>query len=173
MSVLATVGLAAVLFAASSQPVSSAPHPSLATVKADARAEGNRLAQARALARVLLERPLPAQLLKVRVDGVGAHEVAGLVLSGVKFHGNLDRAGFEREVAALVARAFAVSSVEEVDVTTIVPIAFLPGTIVSGDLAKPTARTVYTATIRRAGRSQRASATYADPAWERHFPKPR
>jgi len=161
--------LAAALLRPCAPAVAAAP--SLAAVVADARAEGGRLADARALARALLPRPLPVQVLKVRMDGIGAHEVAGLVLSGVKFHGRVTRAAFDRETADLIARTFAASRAEEVDVTAVVPIAYARGTIVSGDLARPTVRTVFTVTVRRTeasavpARLARGDGVFRDAGW--------
>ena len=95
--------LAAALGAALlASPVSVASVPpagptlSPATVELDAtlRAEGNGKAEAVLIGRTLLARTWPAQIAKVRVDRAGSHAVAGLVLSGVKFHGPLDERGF-------------------------------------------------------------------------------
>jgi len=54
------------------------------------------------------------------------------------------------EVATLVKRAVAVApGTEEVYVCTVVPITVGKGVIVSGDLAKPTTRTVFTVSVTR------------------------
>ena len=118
-------------------------------INAEARTEGNRRKVAVQVGRSLLVRTWPAQVLKVRVDGAGSHSVAGLVLSGVKFHGSLDERAFLREVATLVERTFAASDVEEVDVWTTVPVAVGKGAVVAGDFAQPTTRIVFSATLRR------------------------
>ena len=137
--------------------------PSVVDLRAAGRAQGNDRAGAVALATALLAREWPAQVLKVRVDSIGSHHVAGLLISGVKFHTPLDEAGFLREVAAIVEQAFAASNVEEVDVWTVVPLDAGKGAIVSGDLAKPTSRTVFTVTVPRAERA-RIDAIVRDPA---------
>lgn len=124
--------------------------PSLATVDANARAEGNRRAAAVALGSVLFRRVWPAQILKVRIDGIGRNEVAGLALSGVKFHGRVDPCAFAHEVADLVRLSFAAVPVSEVDVWATTPLDVARGTVVAGDNAQPTARVVFGATIPRA-----------------------
>ena len=135
-------------------------------VNAQARAQGNRRSDAVALGTALLTTRWPAQVLKVRIDGIGSHEVAGLVLSGVKFHTPVDAAAFTNEVIALVQRTFAHSRVEEVDVWATVPLR-------AGDNAQPTTRTVYGVTIRRdeaatfAGRLHAGGGAFWDQAWKR------
>ena len=144
---------------------------SMAGMNAAARAAGNRMPAARALGISLLQASWPAQITKVRVDGEGRHAIAGLVVSGVKFHRKLDTARFTAEVIALVDTAFSTSSVEEVDVWATTPLPTRPHEIVSGDLAEPTSRVVYAATVRRSERTSFAARlragndVYWDPAW--------
>ncbi|MGH7729027.1 MAG: hypothetical protein ACREM2_09570, partial [Vulcanimicrobiaceae bacterium] len=113
----------------------------------------------------------PAQILKIRVDGAGPHLIAGLMLSGERFHAPLDPARFSNEVIALTVRSFAALPLEEVDVWAVVPIAVPRGSIVSGDLAIPTERIVYSATVRRAegpafaARLRRGDDVFWDPRW--------
>lgn len=121
----------------------------MAELDAAARAEGNRRAEAVKIGRALFATIWPVQITHVRVDGVGRHAIAGLVLSAVKFHQAVDRAGFLSEVEVLVGRTFAASDVEEVDVWATVPIPYDAREPVSGDLAKPTSRTVFAVTCRR------------------------
>ena len=125
------------------------------------------------MARVLLAHTWPAQVLKVRVDGAGAHEVAGLVLSGVKFHEPLSPRGFLAEVTALAQATLRSSAVEEVDVWTTVPLAVGKGAVVAGDFARPTTRIVFSATLPRAAAApgvarylERGDAVFWDPAWK-------
>jgi hypothetical protein len=122
---------------------------SAADEDARARAAGNRHAEAVKIGSVLFATRWPAQILRVRVDAVGRHAIAGLMLSAVKFHQDIDRAGFLNEIELLVQRTFAASDVEEVDVWATVPIAVKEHTVVSGDLAEPTSRTVFAVTCRR------------------------
>ena len=146
---------------------------SIVDLDAAARAAGNRRAQAVALARVLLRTTWPAQVLRIRVDGAGTHTVAGLVLSGVKFHRALDPPSFEAEVVALVRSAFASSGVEEVDVWATVPLPYVKQEPVNGEYLKPTTRTVFAATVMRseaaglAARLARGDGAFWDPSWKR------
>lgn len=123
--------------------------PDVSAVDAAARAAGNRRPTAIAIGRALFASVFPVQVLKVRVDGAGSHEIAGLVLSGRKFHGRVDPAIFTDEVVTLVRKAFAASDVEEVDVWTTLPIVVGAHAVVAGDKAEPTTRIVYGATVLR------------------------
>jgi len=142
-----------------------------AEVDAAARAAGNRRPAAVALGTALFRRIRPAQLVKVRIDGAGAHEVAGLVLSAVKFHGALDRAGFTSEVIELVRSTFAASDVEEVDCWATVPFAQGANVVVTGDMAQPTSRTVFAVSVLRtedatfAARVRRGTDVFWDPGF--------
>ena len=92
----------------------------------------------------------PAQVLQVLANQDGTHVVLGLRVNGVKFHRTLTHDAFDREVIDLVARAFAAApAAEEVDLWVTVPISVGKGIVVSGDLAKPTTRTVFTVSVRR------------------------
>ncbi|MBC5810592.1 MAG: hypothetical protein GIW95_07050 [Candidatus Eremiobacteraeota bacterium] len=123
--------------------------PATRDLDAIARAAGNRKSEAIRIGRVLFAVRWPAQLVKIRVDGAGKHEIAGLTLSGIKFHEDLDRRGFLSEVELLIARTFASAAVEEVDLWATVPIAYDLTQPVSGDLAVPTSRIVFAVTCRR------------------------
>jgi hypothetical protein len=113
------------------------------------RAVGTDRVSAVAVARALLTEMWPATVQQVRVDTTGAHSVAGLVLSGVKFHRPLGVDGFLDEVQTLIARAFSAKPLEEVDLWATVPIRVPKGAVVSGDLAIPTSRTVFACSVRR------------------------
>ncbi len=142
-------------------------------LNAASRAAGNRKADATLLARALLAVTWPAQVIKVRIDGAGAHEVAGLLLSGVKFHHRLAPAGFTEEAIDLVARSFAASRVEEVDVWAVTPLPVTRAEVQSGEYLRPTARVVYSATVQRAeaatfaGRLRRGDGVFWDAVWRR------
>jgi hypothetical protein len=117
------------------------------------RSTGSDLATARRIAGALLARRLPAQLLRVRCERAGAHVDCGLVVSGTKFHRPLDVAAWNDEIAALIDGAYAAApGVEEIDCWATVPLDAGKGTVVSGDYAKPTAATVFSITVPRAGR---------------------
>lgn len=148
MRCISTLALIAVVAATSAAPVFAAPE-STADLNATARAAGNRPQEAVKIGRALFATIWPAQILRIRVDAVGPHSIAGLMLSAVKFHQALDRAGFLNEIELLVQRTFATSGVEEVDVWATVPIPVKAHTNVTGDLAEPTSRTVFAVTCRR------------------------
>ena len=115
-----------------------------------------------------------AQVLHVYANRAGTHRVAGLVLSGVKFHRPLDRRQFVAETVALIGESFAAAPVEEVDLWCIVPLSVGKGVVVNGDLAQPTQRTVFSVSV-HAGESPRALAAritagklvYWDTLWVR------
>ncbi|MGP6156822.1 MAG: hypothetical protein ACLPYS_04805 [Vulcanimicrobiaceae bacterium] len=150
--------------------------PAVSDLDAAARAAGNRKQEAYQLGRALFATVWPAQILKVRVDAVGSHQVAGLLLSGVKFHHGLDVDGFAAEVGEIARRSFASSPVEEVDIWAVVPLPIDKATaktlVVSGDYAQPTAKTVFAVTVLRSaaatldGRVRRGSGVFWDPDWK-------
>jgi len=134
-----------------------------------ARARGNRRPVAIALATALLRDVRPAQIVLVRVDGIGPHDVAGIVVSGVKFHHPLDATEFSGEITGIVRATFAVSPVEEVDVWATIPLRLGEKAVVSGDKAEATTRIVYAATVRRDAPRGVAAAlrdAYWEPAWK-------
>ncbi|HVA28493.1 MAG TPA: hypothetical protein VNF68_09955 [Candidatus Baltobacteraceae bacterium] len=140
--------------------------PSLAVVDAHSRATGNRKDVAVAVGDRLFETEWPAQVLQVEANQMSTHLVLGVHVSGVKFHWPLTRAGFESEIRSLIAVAFAAApNAEEVDVWVTVPIPVAKGVVVSGDLAKPTMRNVYTVSARR-GRGAAKNA-FVDEEWAR------
>lgn len=147
--------------------------PSVADLDAQSRAGGNRRDVAMAVGKALFKSEWPVQIFKVEANAVGSHVVVGLGLYGVKFHRPVDRAQFTQEVEALVERALAAApTAEEVDVWAVVPISVGKGVIVSGDLAKPTTRTVYTVSVRRTaaadlGHVLSGPNVYWDEEWAR------
>jgi hypothetical protein len=127
-----------------------AASPSVADLDAHSRAGGNRLDIATSVGEHLFSTTWPAQVLQVLANQDGSDIVLGLRINGVKFHGTLTRDTFDREVMDLVARAFAAApAAEEVDLWVTVPISVGKGLVVSGDLAKPTTRTVFAVSVRR------------------------
>jgi hypothetical protein len=128
------------------------PEPSEAAVRSIARSriEGNAPDVAERVAVALLSGGFPEQILKVRVYKAAPAVVAGIMLSGVKFHERVDRQTFTADAADMIYRAFASDpSVSQVDVWAVVPIAVASHATVSGDLAVPAARTVFSASVRR------------------------
>ena len=126
--------------------------PSVVEVNALARASGNRKEEAVKIGLALLATRGPSQILKIRVDAVNGHQVAGILLSGENLIEPVDAADFVQQAIALIDGAFTASDVEEVDLWATVPIAVPPGAIVSGDLAVPVSRIVFAASARRADR---------------------
>jgi hypothetical protein len=149
--------------------------PSVADLDAHSRAGGNRLDLAMSVGEQLFNTTWPAQVLQVLANQDGTDIVLGLRLNGVKFHGTLTRDAFNREVMDLVARALrAAPAAEEVDLWVTVPITVGKGIVVSGDLAKPTTRTVFTLSVRRgetadalAARLHSGANVFLDEEWAR------
>jgi hypothetical protein len=133
-----------------------APSPARADdARVEGRIGGSDRATARRIAARLLVRPLPAQLLRVRCERIGRHADCGLIVSGTKFHRPLDVAAWNAEIAALVEGAFAaVPEADEIDCWATVPLGAGKGAVVSGDMAKPTAATVFSITVPRAARGE-------------------
>jgi len=141
---------------------------------ASARASGNRKDLAVRIGRALFHTQWPAQVLNVYADGFGGHEVAGLRVSGEHFHSALSRDQFVNEIASLVRVSFAAAPVEEVDVWASVPLRVGKDVVVAGDLAKPTARAVFTVSVRRGERMdafvrrmRAGRGVYWDQEWAR------
>lgn len=138
--------------------------PTVADLDAHSRATGNRKDVATSVGERIFAKTWSAQVLQVEANGLDAHLVLGLHVSGVKFHDPMTRPQFEAEIRNLVAEAFkAEPSAEEVDVWVTVPIDVGKGVIVSGDLAKPTTRTVYSTSELRGSRS--AGNVFVDEDW--------
>jgi hypothetical protein len=160
--------------ALSTAVVRAAPPP-LSEVDAEARAAGNRKDIAIKIGDAIFATTWAAQVSQISANQLGEHLIVGIRIWGVKFHETMTRAQYVLEVVALAKRAFAVEpGIEEIDLWTSVPISVGKGVIVSGDLAKPTSRVVYSITIRRgegaAALAARASGTHGvfwDEEWAR------
>ncbi len=135
------------------------------------RSAGNDPQAAEAIAVALLARKFPEQILKVHVLASQPATVAGIVLSGVKFHRAVNRERFTADVREMVELAFeAAPSVNEVDVWATVPLAVPAGTAVSGDYAAPTAMTVFSAVIpRRPDEESIGGIDLGKTYWDLHF----
>lgn len=134
------------------------------------RIAGNVPAVAEGVAVALLARRFPEQILKVHVLSLRPATVAGIVLSGVKFHHAVSREQFETDVADMARLTFDSSPrIGEVDIWVTVPLEVGTGLPVSGDYALPTSRTVFSAAItraaQRAGGSVNVGKIYMDPAF--------
>ena len=170
-----TVALASQALCACAFALATVAAPARADARADLvareRARGNDLAEAERIGRRLFATTWPVQVTKVRVDVAGTHAVAGLVLSGTKFHGSVTQRGLDDEVTRLVDGSFDASGVEEVDVWVTLPLPTYAHEIVAGDLARPTFYIVYAVTVRRgelatfAARIARDEDVYWLPKW--------
>src|SRR5262249_52237485 len=117
----------------------------------------------------------PAQVLHIEANQIDKSLVIGLQVNGVHFHDDLTYDEFKREIASLVAQSLTVAKdAEEVDVWVTVPIKVGKDVIVSGDLAKPTNRNVYTVTVLRtespaslAKRLANGNNVFVDEEWAR------
>jgi hypothetical protein len=147
--------------------------PTVADLDANSRAAGNQRAVAVEIGKAIFAREWPAQVSQISANGFDDHVVVGVRLWGVKFHRPLTQEQFVAEVTALVEKAFsAAPRAEEVDLWASVPLKVGKGEIVSGDLAQPTARTVFSVTVRRgestsalSTRIQRGDGIFWDPSW--------
>jgi hypothetical protein len=124
--------------------------PSVAALDAAARASGNRRDIATRIGDVVFRTQWPAEVNQISANAVGRHLIVGVRMWGVKFHHPLSKEAFVDEVVAVVDRAFAAApQAEEVDLWTSVPLSIGKGAVVSGDLARPTSRTVFALTVMR------------------------
>ncbi len=155
--------------------------PSVADLDAAARSVGNRRDIAERIGEAVFGTRWSAQVTQISANLFDTHLIVGIRLWGVKFHRAITRDEFVGEVVTLAGRAFeAAPATEEIDVWASVPIAVSKGEIVSGDLAKPTARTVFSLTIRRSEgadavrqrATRRSDGAFWDPDWSRTAFKP-
>ena len=141
--------------------------PGIAELDADARSAGNLKPLAERIGDRMFAAQWAAQVTQVSANGVDGHVIVGVRISGVKFHHALSRSEFESEVAHLIAVVFAQApGVEEVDIWATVPIRVGKDVVVSGDLAIPTSRPVFTLSVRRGTDPARARAFW-DEDWAR------
>ena len=134
------------------------------------RIAGNAPGVAEDIAVALLGRSFPEQILKVHVLALPPATVAGIVLSGVKFHHAVDRARFEADVSEMIALAMrAAPGVDEVDVWATIPQAVRAGAPVSGDYAVPATKTVFSCAVRRAASRAAGSAGLGATYWDADF----
>ena len=141
---------AALIAATASGGAARASVPSVVDLDASARAAGNRIDIATRIGESVFATPWPAQVSQISANEMDRHVIVGIRLWGVKFHSEMTRKAFVDEVASLVKKAFAAAPVaEEIDVWASVPIQVARGEVVSGDLAVPTSRTVFSVTTRR------------------------
>jgi peptidoglycan/xylan/chitin deacetylase (PgdA/CDA1 family) len=127
------------------------------------RIEGNDPAVAERIGISLLRDQFPEPIEKIRVLTVPAASVAGIMLSGSGLHGPVTATQFEADARAMALLALSnAPRVSEVDVWATVPQGVAAGTIVAGDLAAPTERTVFSLSLRRNAPAARA---FVDKVW--------
>lgn len=144
------IALAAALALSSAAAAALAYAPSVADLDAAARAVGNRRDVAEHIGEAIFGTEWPAEVSQVSANELGKHLIVGVRIWGVKFHRPLTRQQFVDEVVSLTERIFTVvPNVEEIDFWASVPIDVTKGEVVSGDLARPTSRTVFSITILR------------------------
>ena len=132
------------------------------------RIAGNAPDVAEAVAVAILAHRFPEQVLKVHVLALPSATVAGIVLSGVKFHAPVDRRQFASDVQMMIDLGLqAAPAVDEVDVWATVPLPVQAGAQVSGDYAVPTSRTVFSCAVTRtqAAGTPGLGLTYWDPTF--------
>jgi len=172
MRAFRSIAVAIALLAAAAT-FAEAAAPTVAELDATQRAAGNRIDLATAIGRSVFTTTWPAQVTQISANAVGRHLVIGIRLWGVKFHHPLTRAEFAGEIAALVRRAFAAApAAEEVDVWASVPVVLGKDVVVSGDLAIPTTKTVFSLSVRRGepspsvtARALRGPGAYWNQEW--------
>jgi hypothetical protein len=124
--------------------------PSVAQLDATARATGNRRDVAQHIGVSVFSTRWTAEVTQVSANALSGHLIVGIRLLGAKFHRPMTRDEFTSEVVALVEASFAAApATEEIDLWATVPLSVAKGAVVSGDLAKPTSRTVFSLTARR------------------------
>lgn len=122
----------------------------LRLLDASARAVGNRRDVATRIGERIFDTVWPAQVSQVSANELDGHLIVGVRIWGVKFHAPISRSGFSGEVVRLIEETFAAApDTEEIDLWASVPIEVGKGVVVSGDLAKPTSRTVFSVTVHR------------------------
>lgn len=154
--------------------VAQAHSPTVAELDADARAAGNRIDLAERIGDSIFRTTWAAQVSQVSANALGPHVIVGIRVWGVKFHHPITRDEFVGEITSLIRTAFAAApEAEEVDLWVSVPIRVGKDVIVTGDLAKPTTKTVFSVSVRRDETPETTiaktsgSMTYWDQDWER------
>jgi peptidoglycan/xylan/chitin deacetylase (PgdA/CDA1 family) len=127
------------------------------------RIEGNDPMVAERICISLLREEFREPVEKIRVVTVPAASVAGIMLSGSRLHEPVTASQFETDARAMAALTLSSAPrVSEVDVWATVPQAVARGTVVAGDLAAPTDRTVFSIAVRRGAPGARA---FIDRDW--------
>jgi len=134
------------------------------------RIEGNDLPAAERIGISLLREEFREPIEKIRVLTVPAASVAGIMLSGSGLREPVTAAQFAADARAMAELTLATApAVSEVDVWATIPEPVARGTVVAGDLAAPTDRTVLSLSLRRGTPPTRA---FIDEQWAAHLPAP-
>lgn len=145
----------AVLALTATSSVAFAYAPSVADLDAAARAVGNRRDIAQSIGRAIFRTRWPAEVNQVSANEMDGHLIVGIRIWGVKFHHPITRADFVDEVVSLTRDIFSTApDAEEIDFWAAVPIDVRKDEVVSGDLARPTSRTVFSVTVLRSEGAQ-------------------
>jgi peptidoglycan/xylan/chitin deacetylase (PgdA/CDA1 family) len=164
---LSTVGTAAAHTESALLPARS--DAALAAVARE-RIEGNDQPAAERIGISLLREEFREPIEKIRVLTVPAASVAGIMLSGSGLREPVTGAQFAADASAMAALALsAAPRVSEVDVWATIPLPVAKGTIVAGDMAAPTERTVLSVSVRRGAPASRA---FIDAEWAAHLSAP-
>jgi hypothetical protein len=149
--------------------------PTIAQLDAAARAAGNRRDIAERIGASVFAVRRPAEVSQISANELAGHLIVGIRIVGVKFHRPMTRDEFVSEVLALVEMTRAAApATEEVDLWASVPLDVAKGVVVSGDLAKPTSRTVFSVSVlgnesaealRARLRAENGSGVFWDSSW--------
>jgi hypothetical protein len=157
--------------------VTAAYAPTVAQLDAAARAAGNRRDVAPRIGASIFAVRWPAEVSQISANDLAGHLIVGVRIVGVKFHRPITRDEFVSEIAALVEMTIAAApATEEIDLWASVPIGVAKGVVVSGDLARPTSRTVFSVSVRRGENAaalrarlaaENGNGVFWDGAWTR------
>jgi hypothetical protein len=157
--------------------VAAAYAPTVAQLDAAARAAGNRRDVAQRIGASIFAVRWPAEVSQISANDLAGHLIVGVRIVGVKFHRPITRDEFVSEIAALVEMTIAAApATEEIDLWASVPIGVAKGVVVSGDLARPTSRTVFSVSVRRGENAaalrarlaaENGNGVFWDGAWTR------
>ena len=151
--------LLAILALTAPSSVAFAYAPSVADLDAAARAVGNRRDIAQSIGRAIFRTQWPAEVNQVSANEIDGHLILGIRIWGVKFHHPMTRVDFVDEIVSLTGDIFsAAPDAEEIDFWAAVPIDVSKDEVVSGDLARPTSRTVFSLTVRAAKAHRRCTS---------------
>lgn len=152
-----------------SEFIPSRTEAALASVARE-RIEGNDLPVAERIGVSLLREEFREPIEKIRVLTVPAASVAGIMLSGSGLREPVTAAQFAADARAMAELTLATApALTEVDVWATVPEPVARGTVVAGDLAAPTDRTVLSLSLRR---GEPPTQAFIDKSWAAQLSAP-